>query len=74
MSTSHTSIIWKFFFFFLESVHTLALFMLFIMGMFEMNLYHTGLMFFFVIYSASINLYRKTSVLLIIFTSFFIWG
>lgn len=53
MKSSHTSILWKFFFFFLKTVHTLALFMLFVMGMFEMNLYHLGLMFFFVVYSAS---------------------
>lgn len=74
MKNKNTSIFWKFFFFFLKSVHTLALFMLFIMGMFKMNLYHMGLMFFFVVYSASQELYRRTSVLLIVFTAFFIWG
>jgi len=74
MESKITSILWKFLFFFMKSIHTLALFLLFVLGAFEMNLYNLGLMFFFMIFTAFPACYRRCSVLLVIFASFFIWG
>lgn len=69
----NSSVMWKFAFYFMEYVHILVLIILLYMGMKE-SFQSIGYMIFFVMYASSNTLYRKTSVLLIIFTSFFIWG
>ena len=74
MKSEHTSVLWKFAFFGIKFLHMLALLTLFIVGSVEINLYHLGLLFFFIFYISSQALYRKTSMLLVIFASFFIWG
>lgn len=68
-------IYWKFLFFILKYIHALVLFILFWRG--SDNLNHAknlGFMVFFIIYSASEYVYRKTSKLLVIFMVFFISG
>ena len=50
---SSTSIGWKFLFLGLKSLHYGTLLILFIIGVSEINLYHLGFMFFFIIYVAS---------------------
>jgi hypothetical protein len=69
-----SNVSWKILFFILINIQYMALFLLFIIGISDVNLYHTGLIFFFIVYMASSTCYRKTSILLVMFGSFFIWG
>jgi len=39
----------------------------------ELNVYYVGLMFFFVVYAASLRTYRESGLILIYYASFFIW-
>lgn len=73
MKNPNSSVFWKFLFYFMQYVHIVVLAFLLYMGMKE-SFQSIGYMLFFIIYSSSNTLYRKTNVLLIIFTSFFIWG
>jgi len=65
--------IWKIFFICLKYVQNIVLLLLFFNGMEELNnLRNLGFMIFFCFYTAYEELYRKTSVLLIVFIGFFI--
>jgi len=66
---------WKFLFVFLKYIHTVTLFVLFIYGCGQLNNFkNLGFMLFFCFYTAYEDLYRKTSVFLIIFISIFVVG
>ncbi len=60
-------------FYILKRIHILLLFLVFIFGMREINIYYIGLMFFFVVFSASLSTYRAAGLLLIYYAAFFIW-
>jgi hypothetical protein len=74
MRTNDTSILWKFLFFFLKYIHILTLFLIFFLGVTNIDLYNLGLMFFFIVFTAEPSWYRNGSIFLIIFAGFFIWG
>jgi hypothetical protein len=75
LSEDKYSKVWKFVFYFLKYIHTFTLFVLFIYGCKKLNNFkNLGFMLFFCFYTAYEDLYRKTSVLLIIFISIFIVG
>jgi hypothetical protein len=66
---------YKFLFFFLKHIQTLVLICLFFNGAQNLNHFRNlGFMLFFVIYTASMELYRKTSKALVLFVAFFIVG
>lgn len=46
---------------------------MFIFLMYEINIYFIILMFFFVMFMASIQAYRKNGMALVYFAAFFIW-
>lgn len=69
------STVYKFLFFFLKHIQTLVLICLFFNGAQNLNHFRNlGFMLFFVIYTASMELYRKTSKALVLFVAFFIVG
>lgn len=68
-----SSLMWRFLFFFLSYVHLIVLFILLFLGL-DGSVISIGYMIFFIVYTLFPDFYRKTSVLLIIFTSIFIWG
>lgn len=69
------STVYKFLFFFLKHIQTLVLICLFINGAQNLNHFRNlGFMLFFVVYTASMDLYRKTSKALVLFVAFFIVG
>ena len=69
------STVYKFLFFFLKHIQTLVLICLFINGAQNLNHFRNlGFMFFFVIYTANMELYRQTSKALVLFVAFFIVG
>jgi hypothetical protein len=66
---------WNMLFFVLKYIQSVALVALFISGSNSLNhLRNLGFMFFFVTYTSSEYLYRKTSKCLIIFVAFFLGG
>lgn len=66
---------WKFLWFFFKHIQTLILVIIFLKGASNINtLKNLGFMIFFVLYTTSEYLYRKTSRILILFTAFFILG
>jgi hypothetical protein len=66
---------WKLAFYFMKHVQFLVLMYLFVKGISNLNnLKNLGYMMFFVLYTAYEQLYRKTSILLLLFTSSFIIG
>lgn len=46
---------------------------IFIFGMKEFNIYYIGLLYFSVVYTASLLTYRKSGMTLVIYAAFFIW-
>jgi hypothetical protein len=67
--------LWKLLFYSLRYIQSLVLIMLFIKGMSNINnLKNLGYMFFFIVYTAYLEAFRKTSVLLVLFNSGFIIG
>lgn len=71
----HSSILWNIMFICILEMHNLVIFlMLFATGSETFNLFQLGFMLFFVVYSASEWVYRKTSIVLPIFIGFFIMG
>lgn len=66
---------WKLIFFFLRYVQSVVLLTLFFNGITNLNnVKNLGYMLFFVVYTAYEEVYRKTSWMLILFNSFFIFG
>jgi hypothetical protein len=57
----------------MKRLHVVILGALFILGMEEISLYFVGLMFFFVLFTASTNDYRKYGFALVYYAAFFIW-
>ena len=75
VSSKETSLFWKLLFFVLKYIQTIALIAIFINVSGDLNrLRNLGFMLFFVVYTASEYLYRKTSKVLVIFIAFFICG
>jgi hypothetical protein len=75
ITDKYASVSWKFIFFILKYIHGLVLLVLFWEGSDNLNHFkNLGFMVFFIIYSASEFIYRKTSKLLVIFVVFFIGG
>ena len=69
------SIFWKFLWFLFKHIQTLILVLIFLKGASNINTFkNLGFMIFFVIYTSSPYLYRKTCRVLILFTAFFILG
>jgi len=69
------STVYKFLFFFLKHIQTLVLICLFANGAQNLNHFRNlGFMLFFVVYTASMAFYRKTSKALVLFVAFFIVG
>jgi len=66
------STFWKFLTIFLLNLHTYVLFTMLFIGASSFDMFQLGCMFFFITYTASEWLFRKTSILLPIFVSFFI--
>ena len=70
-----TSIWWRFLFYILKNIQCIVLVMLFINGSNNLNHFRNlGFMVFFVVYTTSESLYRKTSKTLIFFITIFIFG
>ena len=70
---NNCSIMWKFLFYALKSVHILVLISLFYTGYQNLDTFQNlGFMVFFVVYVTNDTLYRKTSKLLVVFIAFFI--
>lgn len=66
---------WKFLFMFLRYIQSVVLLFLFFNGISNLNNFkNLGFMVFFVVYTAYEEIYRQTSILLILFTSFYIFG
>jgi hypothetical protein len=64
---------WKLVFFSMKYIQSIVLLTLFLKGISNINnIKNLGFMIFFVIYTAYEEIYRKTSVLLVMFISFFI--
>lgn len=75
VTNKYASIVWKFLFFILKYIHGLVLLILVWRGSNNLNHFkNLGCLIFFIIYSASEYIYRKTSNLLVIFMVFFIGG
>ena len=75
INSQDTSLFWKILFFLLKYIQTIALIAIFINVSDKLNkLRNLGFMLFFVAYTASEYLYRKTSKLLVLFIAFFIGG
>lgn len=66
---------WNMLFFVFKYIQSVALVALFINGSNNLNHFRNlGFMFFFVVYTSSEYLYRKTSKCLVIFIAFFVGG
>ena len=75
LSKENGSIFWKFLFYVLKYIQTAVLVGIFLSGSDNLNTFkNLGFMVFFVIFTASEQLYRQWSRILILFTSFFIFG
>jgi hypothetical protein len=71
----NSSTFWRIGFFLMRYAHNLVLVALLLKGKSDLNSFQNlGFMIFFVLYTASEAVYRKTGILLIIFVAFFIAG
>lgn len=73
MADKKSNFLWQFLFYVLKRLHIIVLGLLFFLGMEEISLYFVGLMFFFVMFTASTNDYRKYGNVLVYYAGFFIW-
>lgn len=65
--------LYQLFFYILKRVHVFILFFIFLFGMRELNIYYIGLMYFFVVYTASLATFRNSGLVLVVYTASFIW-
>jgi hypothetical protein len=73
LTDKKSTFLYQIMFYVLKRIHIFLLFLVFVFGMQEINLYYIGLMFFFVIFASSLNTYRKSGKILVLYAAFFIW-
>jgi hypothetical protein len=73
--SKNSTIRWRFLFFILKNIQILVLIVLFINGSGNLNKFkNLGFMIFFIAFTSSEQLYRKTGWILTLFIAFFIYG
>ena len=73
LSNKNSNFMWQLLFYILKRIHIPILLLVFILGVYEMNIYYIGIMFFFVVFAASLSTYRRAGLLLVCYSAFFIW-
>ena len=72
ITDENSNFMWQLFFYVLKRIHIPLLFLIFVFGIKNINIYYIGLLYFFIRYISSLVAYRKSGKTLVAYASFFI--